>query len=447
MTDIADPVSTQDQRNTYQEWTSKLRFTRGVSMVRTIYYIVTGPTDGKKKAGGKTVTIIHLTLGKITKRSDGRFQAGYRDVDGTRKFITCRTEEEVLARFQALQPATGCKAEPMKKPEQLRAGSETKPLSDSSAPSTGMPDESMLLANYALGWLERFKRGKVRPSSYERYQFCLKLLCEDALAHLDIRAIRLEDIQEYINRLDSMSASTIKKQRLLLSQVFEHAVLTDLILRNPVQGVQMPPQSHNTRVVYPFEKDEQEKLMAAFTEEKNGRLRLRYGWGCALILETGLRAGEALGLEWSDIDEEKRLLKVCKNLVRVDGQNLVQRTTKTASGKRTIPLNARAIEAVQHLKAQQVEGCPFVFATQTGEHVGYRHLLETMEKACESTGVEHRGLHALRHSFASNLFARGVSVKVISKLLGHSSTQVTIDRYISLFGGDLDDILRQAVGA
>ena len=49
------------------------------------------------------MTIIHLKLGKITKRADGRFQAGYRDVDGTRKFITCRTEEEVLARFQALQ--------------------------------------------------------------------------------------------------------------------------------------------------------------------------------------------------------------------------------------------------------------------------------------------------------------------------------------------------------
>ena len=59
----------------------------------------------KQQAGGKAVTIVHLKLGKITKRSDGRYQAGYRDVDGKRKFITCKTEEEVLARFQALQPA------------------------------------------------------------------------------------------------------------------------------------------------------------------------------------------------------------------------------------------------------------------------------------------------------------------------------------------------------
>jgi len=53
------------------------------------------------------------------------------------------------------------------------------------------------------------------------------------------------------------------------------------------------------------------------------------------------------------------------------------------------------------------------------------YLLATLEKACEAAGVEHRGLHTLRHSFASNLYARGVEVKVISKLLGHASVEIT----------------------
>ena len=116
-------------------------------------------------------------------------------------------------------------------------------------------------------------------------------------------------------------------------------------------------------------------------------------------------------------------------MVRVDGQNLVQRTTKTASGKRTIPLNSRAMEAVQHLKSQ-VPGCPYVLATQVGELVSYRNLLAMMEKACEAAGVEHRGLHALGHSFASNLCVQGIEVMIISKLLGHAGVEITYNRYV-----------------
>lgn len=55
-----------------------------------------------------------------------------------------------------------------------------------------------------------------------------------------------------------------------------------------------------------------------------------------------------------------------------------------------------------------------MFATQTGKYLSYRNLLTMMEKACEAAGVKHRGLHALRHSFASNLYARGVEVKISS---------------------------------
>ena len=106
-------------------------------------------------------------------------------------------------------------------------------------------------------------------------------------------------------------------------------------------------------------------------------------------------------------------------MVRVDGKNIVQRTTKTESGKRTIPLNGRAMEAIRHLKAQRIVGCPFMFATQTGKYLSYRNLLATMEKACVTAGVEHCGLHALRHSFASNLYAWGVEVKIISRQRGN----------------------------
>jgi integrase len=65
--------------------------------------------------------------------------------------------------------------------------------------------------------------------------------------------------------------------------------------------------------------------------------------------------GEALALEWSDGDEENRTLQGDKSMERVNGANLFQRTTKTESGRWAIPLNSRAMEAVQHLKAQRMK--------------------------------------------------------------------------------------------
>ncbi len=58
-----------------------------------------------------------------------------------------------------------------------------------------------------------------------------------------------------------------------------------------------------------------------------------------------------------------------------------------------------------------------------------------MEKACEASRIEHRSLHALQHSFASNLYARGVEEKILSKLLGHASVVIPYNRYFHFFEG------------
>ncbi len=137
--------------------------------------------------------------------------------------------------------------------------------------------------------------------------------------------------------------------------------------------------------IFPYEKEEQEKLVAAFTEQKGNKLRLRYGWGAVLILEAGCRAVAALA--WNGVDEEKRTLRANKNMVRVDGRTVVQRTTKTASGRRTVPLNSKAMEDIRNLRGQQVAGCPYVFATRTGEHASYRRLPAPMERASRPPGL------------------------------------------------------------
>ena len=83
------------------------------------------------------------------------------------------TEEEVLVRFQALQAGSGYRGGD--RPELRGRWALDTQISASVMSSAATPDKDMLLADYALNWLETFKRGKIRPSSYERYQFCLQL--------------------------------------------------------------------------------------------------------------------------------------------------------------------------------------------------------------------------------------------------------------------------------
>ena len=110
------------------------------------------------------------------------------------------------------------------------------------------------------------------------------------------------------------------------------------------------------------------------------------------------------------------------------------------------PANSWAMEAVQYMKAQAVPVCPYVFATQTGKHLSYRHLLATMETACEAAGVEHRGLHALRPSFATDLYARGRGSEDHLKAPGPREHEKALQPAHPLLEGEIDDTLRQAVG-
>lgn len=86
---------------------------------------------------------------------------------------------------------------------------------------------------------------------------------------------------------EALDSPTVKDESIYLCQMYRN-------LRNPVHGVQMPPMTHNTKVILPYEKEEQEKLVAAVTEQKGNKLRFRYGW----VLFLFWRPGSELAKLW-----------------------------------------------------------------------------------------------------------------------------------------------------
>lgn len=171
----------------------------------------------------------------------------------------------------------------------------------------------------------------------------------------------------------------------------------------------------------------------------------RLGYGLVLILFTGLRLGEALGLRWEDIDFEKRNLKVERTLEYVKNRNaaqgeprycFVEGSTKTTSGERIIPLNQSAFHALREL--QKINSrFPRVFSNAKGNPINPRNLNRAHDCILEQAGIPHIGIHALRHTFASQLFANKVDIKIVSRLLGHADVGITYNTYIHLLKEDL----------
>jgi integrase len=142
----------------------------------------------------------------------------------------------------------------------------------------------------------------------------------------------------------------------------------------------------------------------------------------ALMATTGVRVGEALGLRWEDLDLDARTLRVNRTVYR--GQTCLP---KTDSSRRTIKLSRLVIEALR----QHPQQCGWVFPTSIGTTINvnnlrYRSWKRLLERAHLPSGTR---IHDLRHSSATLLLSKGVPIKVVSEMLGHSDVSITLSIY------------------
>ena len=156
------------------------------------------------------------------------------------------------------------------------------------------------------------------------------------------------------------------------------------------------------------------------------------------MIETGLRSGEALALRWREVDIERHRCHVCATVVNphLPSKAYVQDTPKTDSSIRTVPLNVRATSILNAMKRRA--NSEFVFGDQN--RLEYPTLIRTVKKMCSTAGVPYRGAHVFRHTFATNCYYKGIDIKILSKLLGHSDVKITYNTYINLYGDGFDDM-------
>ena len=271
----------------------------------------------------------------------------------------------------------------------------------------------------------------LRPSSVARY--------EADLAHVRrlIGSKRLQDltpmdIQNVYTTLlnDGKAPATVRHVRTILHGALQDAVAWDLIAKDPARGTKAPKVPRRTLEI-PSVEQSRALLRAAEAD------RLFALW--TFLALTGCRRGEALALQWTDIDWDRRVVTIQRTLSRY-GAKRTANPPKTPSGRRAVALSDYLVSVLtKHRHQQKLDRLAagsqwqeggWVFTTRNGTWFAGGHVYDYFTRLVRRAGLpDTLRPHDLRHVMASYWIANGVPIKVVSERLGHANIAITLEIY------------------
>ena len=313
-----------------------------------------------------------------------------------------------------------------------------------------LPDATLTVAQLFNSWYEDVLRHQVAPSASSNYKRVFDHHIIPTLGRKKVANLSAADVDRLISqKLDSgLSVSTVQRIRFVFAQAIDQGIRWGSVSRN-VARLSRSPKSVRTegRTLTP---DEARRLLEAL---KGHRHEVLY----SLMLSTGLRRGEALGLKWQDYDPALGTIAVRRQL-KLEGGHLITSDVKTVRSRRSVNLPTSLVALLKvHRTQQQVNekvyppdwtATDFVFTSLVGGPLDPRNLNRDFHDVCERAGLGHWHPHELRHSAASLMLAQGVKLQVVSEVLGHSSIRMTADVYGHILAPDreaaahaMDDVL------
>ena len=291
------------------------------------------------------------------------------------------------------------------------------------------------------------------PRTLHGYRAVIKTYVPKHLLRRKLEELSPSDLQELFNDMSQrgLSPTTVRGLRAVLRRALNRAMKLELVERNVTTLVELPkPVRIEIRVLSP---EEVRRFLEAAESD-----RFKALW--YVLVTTGLRPGEALGLKWEDWDGNK--LRVRRALVRVPGQGWSLRDTKTRRS-RVVALPEMTIRALEeHRTRQKRERLQLgeayidrglIFARSTGEPLEANNLKKRYFKPIlEAAGLPDMRLYDLRHTAATLRLVNGEHPKVVQEMLGHASIALTMDTYSHVLPGmqeesaaRLDELLAASV--
>lgn len=371
--------------------------------------------------------------GNIRQRKDGtweaRYTAGYNDQGKqVQKSIYGKTRQEVRKKL-------------------------TEILNNINKGRYASPSD-ITVAEWLEQWLVTYNNGNIHARTYTSYEGYIYNHFKPGIGKIKLQKLTTENLQMFYNekllngRSDGkggLSAKTIRNMNNMFHAAIKQAQINHLVVENVCDGVKIP--TVRQKEIRYLTKDEQVRIMENTKAE-------RLGFAVELALATGMREAEICGLKWSDIkwNNDSCVINIKRIISRISHSKnertnkknikktlVIEAETKTEKSKREIPVigntfsNLKKYQEKQNLEKQTAGSAymnnDYLFCNEIGQVIEPSQMRKIFLRIAKRADVENVNFHTLRHTFATRALESGAQIKVVSDILGHTTTKITMDLY------------------
>lgn len=309
------------------------------------------------------------------------------------------------------------------------------------AAGEGVDPSKETIADFARRWDRDWLSINLSPKSIERYRELLRLYVVPRIGAMPVQKLRAATLAELYAALlrgggkggRPLAPATVSFVHRILHRMIGHAVTWGIVSTNVTESVEAPPTPDTEIAV--LSEDQIRRLM----QHLNGRTLRPI---VSFLLGTGCRRGEALALQWKDIDFKKATVRIERSVEETKG-GLRIKSPKTRHGRRNVSISPWLVAELRahHLRQQEqrlklgMGKAPedsVVFARWDGGLRSPHSLTQKFAETMMALGFD-ATMHVLRHSHVSQLIAAGLDVLTISRRIGHASPSITLDVYGHMF--------------